>query len=476
MLPLIGGIIGILIIAILFNLIFRRIYRRVPPSMAMVVFGRGRTRFVTGGGSIVAPLFEEADYLDLRVKTVKKEKDEVYTIDGIPILLDWVAQVQIDGNEDSLLTAARAFLGKTQEEILAIITETLSANFRAIVGQLTVEAIHRDRDAFVLRVQELASDDMAAMGVIIISMGIEEITDSQGYFEAMAAPQIAVIKRDARIAEAEADREARIRAAAATREAEQAELQAERDILQQKQDLEIRQVEVDREVGLERARAQREVESERARAVEQQQEADILVPARAKREATEIEADGERRKSVIVAEADAEATRKRAEADADATKQAGFAEADRLRALKEAEAEGTRATLLAEAEGRRELATATAAEGEINLRQFVIETLARADVEKTAYIAEALAGVGENVKIVQFAGGNNGNSPTGATFLDVLLNVPEMATILNAKIEALGGENIEKQLARVISTLRELQAADDIPQLSDGAAQADQTA
>ena len=126
----------------------------------------------------------------------------------------------------------------------------------------------------------------------------------------------------------------------------------------------------------------------------------------------EIDADAERKRAVIVAEADAEARRKRAEVEAMAIQRQGHAEAEKMKALKSAEADGTRATLLAEAEGRLELARATAAEGEINLRQFVIEVLAQADVDKTAHIAQAMAGVGENVKIVQFGHGSRAVAAT----------------------------------------------------------------
>lgn len=433
LLVLVGGS-GVIAAMVAF---FMRIYHRVPPSEVMVIYGNRETRFVSGRGSFVSPMVEDFQFLDLTVKTVKKEADEVYTTDGIPILLDWVAQVQIDSREEILATAARAFLGKDESQIQLVITETLSANFRAIVGRMTVEEIHRDRDAFVLTVQQLASNDMEAMGVRIISMGIEEITDGLGYFEAMAAPQIAAIKRDARIAEAEAERAARVKSAHAMREAEQAELEAERDILEQKQALQLREVERSKTVGLEEAKAQQSVQMQRAKAVEQEQEAEVLVPARAKREATEIEADAER------------------------MQRTGNAEAERLRALKAAEAESTRNSLMAEAEGRRELARASAAEGEINLRQFVIETLARADVEKTAHIADALAGVGNNVKIVQFAGGNGADSPTGVTLLDMLLNVPEFATMLNAKVEALSGEGIEPQVERVLNMLAGLRVVGD---------------
>ena len=269
-----AGVLGILALLVGLGItglggaaLIRRIYRRVPPSNAMVVYGRGSTRYVSGRGSIVSPLFEEVQYLDLRVKTVKKEQDDVYTTDGILILLDWVAQVQIDAAKDMLPIAARAFLGKEPHEVQLVIAETLSANFRAIVGKMTVEEIHRDRDAFVLTVQQLASDDMSAMGIRIISMGIEEITDNQGYFEAMATPQIAAVKRDALIAQAEADREARVKAATAMREAEQAEIDAQRQILEQKEAFELRDVERQQAIGLEEARAQRIVEEERAKAV-----------------------------------------------------------------------------------------------------------------------------------------------------------------------------------------------------------------
>src|SRR3972149_10622384 len=100
----------------------------------------------------------------------------------------------------------------TRQDVTNVNAQTLSANFPAIGGQLPVEDVHRDRDAFVNRVQQLASDDMAAMGVRVISMGIEEITDDQGYFAAMAKPVIAAVKRDATIAQEGTDRDSRITA------------------------------------------------------------------------------------------------------------------------------------------------------------------------------------------------------------------------------------------------------------------------
>jgi flotillin len=460
-----AALIGLLVLY-LFGRRIANIYHRIPPSQVMVIYGRGKTifggegdlerigvRLVTGGGAFVWPIMEDFGYLDLTVMTIAKAKDEVYTVDGVPIRLDWVAQVQIDSDELSLLTAARAFLGRSREDVKNVIAQTLSANFRAIVGQLTVEDVHRDRDAFVNRVQQLASDDMAAMGVRVISMGIEEITDDQGYFEAMAKPVIAVVKRDAIIAEAEAEREARIKAAEAKREAEQAELDAQRAIVEQKQALELREVEKVKTVGLAQAESDRAVQEQRAAAIEKEKEAELLVPARAEREAIEIKAEAERRRITITADAKAEAIRKEASGQAEATEVTGRAEAEKMKVMRLAEAEGTRANLLAEAEGKEKIAQATAAQGEINLRQVIAELMIQAEVSKIEAIGNALKGIGENVRIVQFSGADGGASGNESALVDFLKGIPELATVVNTKTEALAGDNIEGVLKRVLALL-----------------------
>lgn len=481
---IVGAVVLVVVIALI-TLITRQ-YHRVPPSEVMVVYGRQNARMITNGGVFVVPLLETYKKLDITIITIKQEKDEVYTERGVPIKLDWVAQVQIDPEETALRTAARAFLDKTREEVRQIIAETLSANFRAIVGQLSVEEIHRDRDSFVQKVQDLARDDMAAMGIKMLSMGIEEITDDQGYLTAMAAPQIAAIKRDAQIAEAEAEREARVKAADARRTAEQAELDSLREILAQREALNIREVEVQKRVGLANAASEQEVQKQKALAVEQQQEAEVLVPARAKRQATEIDAEAARQKATIEAtataeatrisaQATAEATRIRAEAEAKATQDRSRAEADALRAMKEAEAagqkaqaeavqahkmaeaEGDKAKLLAEAEGRRELAAASSAEGEINLRQFLIEQVTHAEIAKAEAISKALAGLGNNVRMVNFSGGSANGS--GNTFMDFLMGIPEMAEVLRAKVEALSGDDIESTALRIAGMFNAIRTA-----------------
>ena len=101
------------------------------------------------------------------------------------------------------------------DEIKNIAMQTLEGHLRAILGTMTVEEIYQNRDAFASKVQEVAAGDMANMGLTIVSFTIRDIRDTQGYLDALGKPRIAQVKRDAQIAQAEADRDAMIRSAQA---------------------------------------------------------------------------------------------------------------------------------------------------------------------------------------------------------------------------------------------------------------------
>jgi hypothetical protein len=76
-------------------------------------------------------------------------------------------------------------------------------------------------------------------------------------------------------------------------------------------------------------------------------------------------------------------------------------------------------------------------------------------------IAQALAGLGGNVRVVQIGGnGHNGNGSTGNAFTDMVMNIPEMAETFRAKVEALSGEDFETSLARVAQLFTVLRSTD----------------
>ncbi|HEY5345093.1 MAG TPA: SPFH domain-containing protein, partial [Verrucomicrobiae bacterium] len=122
------------------------------------------------------------------------------------------------------------------DDIKNIAMQTLEGHLRAILGTMTVEEIYQNRDAFASKVQEVAAGDMANMGLTIVSFTIRDIRDTVGYLDALGKPRIAQVKRDAIIANAEADRDSQIRSAQAKQAGQEAQFAADSKIAEAQRD------------------------------------------------------------------------------------------------------------------------------------------------------------------------------------------------------------------------------------------------
>src|SRR3989441_2381205 len=243
------GTVGIVVVVIIFLAIWAGRYTKVGPNQVLVVSGRQHRyvdpdgnkrdvgyRIVKGGGVFFWPVFEKVDILKLELLTIDVQTPEVYTSKGVPVRVDGVAQIKVKGDDISIATAAEQFLSKTTDEIKNVATQTMEGHLRAILGTMTVEDIYQNRDAFASKVQEVAAGDMANMGLGIVSFTIRDIRDGQGYLEALGKPRIAQVKRDAQIAQAEADRDAMIRSAQATQAGQEAKFIADSKIAEAQRD------------------------------------------------------------------------------------------------------------------------------------------------------------------------------------------------------------------------------------------------
>src|SRR5881392_4141412 len=77
---------------------------------------------------------------------------------------------------------------------------------------------------------------MANTGLGIVSFTIRDIRDTQGYLDALGKPRIAQVKRDAIIAQAEADRDSQIRSAQAKQAGQEAQFAADTKIAEAQRD------------------------------------------------------------------------------------------------------------------------------------------------------------------------------------------------------------------------------------------------
>jgi len=346
-------------------------YRKVGPNEALIIAG-GRKRTITladgtkqkvgyryrlGGGIFVWPGMEKVYVLPMDIIPVSIRTPEVLTHGGVPIMAEASAQIKIDSSDETIHRAAQQFLGIGRDGIRDVAVNVLEGKVREVIGGMSVEEIYRGRHEFSRRVVEAVKGDFARMGLAMLSFALKDISDTQGYIDALSKPQIAAAKRDAAIAQAETEKESIIKSSQARKEGEVARLQSEAQIAKAQWENEAKKAESQVLVNTKKAQADFSYELERHRLGQDLKKEEAKVKQIEKEEAIKIEqleiARKEReleatvikpadaRKYQIKAEADAEEYRIAAEAKgkSEALKLEGLAEADEIRAKGGAEAE-----------------------------------------------------------------------------------------------------------------------------------------
>src|SRR6478735_852593 len=262
------GIVVFLLIALI--AVFITKYRTAGPDEALIVTGSylgnknvhidesgNRIKIVRGGGTFVLPVFQQAEPLSLLSSKLEVSTPEVYTEQGVPVMADGVSIIKIGGSISEIATAAEQFLGKAKEDRETEAREVLEGHLRSILGSMTVEEIYKNREKFSQEVQRVASQDLAKMGLIIVSFTIKDVRDKNGYLESLGKPRIAQVKRDADIATAEAEKETRIKRAEAHKDAQKAELERNTEIAEAEKMNQLKTAEYRREQDIAKAEAER---------------------------------------------------------------------------------------------------------------------------------------------------------------------------------------------------------------------------
>jgi flotillin len=474
----VAAILAVALALIIALWLLSRNYIKVPPNMAAVISGRSRKlpdgtvvgyRLVRGGATLIVPFLEKVDYLNLNVLTVPLATSRAYTVQGVPVSVKAVANVKIKGDDESLRAASERFLGMKPEEFHRLVFQTLEGHLRAILGTLTVEEINNDRQSFAQKLTTEAAGDLEKMGIGLDALTIQEISDEEGYLDALGKKRTAEVRRDAEIGEAEATRDSKIKASLAMQEGEKVRLESEAliaastrqtevqraqytaEILREKAkadqagplaDAKARQEVVAEEVRIERIRTQEQiaVQEQEVLRKEKELEATVVKKAEAERRASVLRAQGEQeaailaaegRKRAVIATAEAESEKLQREgkgraaaveaeglAEAERIKALGLAEAEKIQAQGLAEAKAIEARGLAEAAAIKEKAAAWREFNDAARLQTILEKLPSI-IESTApalrAVSEPLGKIDKIVMIDQGGGGadGNGHGPNG---------------------------------------------------------------
>src|SRR5579864_9123269 len=453
-----GAVAVLAMVAVGYVIAYLAFLKKAGPNEVIVVSGRGKVNFISGGAGMVVPLFHTWNRLSLEVMTLEVTTPEVYTAQGVPIAVDGVAQIKIKKDDASLHAAAERFLGKRPEEIAKIALETVQGHLRGILGTLTVENIYMSRDQFAQKVQEISAGDLGNMGLGIDSFTIRHIRDKHGYLEALGKPRIAEVKRTASVAEAMAAKEAAIAEAnadrsrrqqeadaSARRAAEIANSQAAQAIADQQAIANRKRADTEMAYDLQKKTMQIQIEEQEIKRRERELDATVKRQADAKRYEIETLASAERQR----VETGAEAERSRLATVAEGEKARGLAAAEVTRATGLAQAEADRARGIAEAQIRQAqgLAEALAMEKKAEAwRNYgeaaVLQILAPVLPEIARAVAEPLSRIDRITMVATGGNGDLGASKVTAEVARVLSQLPPV-------VESLTGVNLENLFARL---------------------------
>jgi flotillin len=467
--------------------LFSRNYIKVAPNAVAILSGRKHRladnrvigyRMIRGGAAFRWPLLEQVDYLWLNVFTIPLEIKRAYTLQGVPISVKAVANVKIKSDDISLSAAAERFLKMPPEQIQRVIFQTLEGHLRAILGTLTVEEVNSDRQSFAQKLTTESSADLERMGIGVDVLTIQEISDEEGYLDALGKKRTAEVKRDGTIGEAEATRETKIKSALAMQEGEKAKFDADANIAAASRDFMMKQAQYQAEVDTEKAKASQagplaeakakqgvvieEVRVEKSQTQEQisvqeqevlrkvkELEATVIKPAEAERQAAIIRAEAKKQAAILEAEGQKSAQIALAQAQQEKLKQEGMGRAAAVEAEGRAEAAKVEAIGLAQA---RAIEAQGVAEAQAILKkaeawkQFNDAAKLQTILEKLPSVLQASAGIfgavaaplGNIDKVVVIEQGNGGDGGGTGGIGRIARTGPALVFSLLQQFQALG--------------------------------------
>ena len=412
-------------------------YRKFAPNEVGIFYGRkylsadGTTRgfrLVAGGGSMLWPVVEHLQVMNTAAFQTVIDETAIPNKDNVKINVRGVATCKIAGAPEDLNNAAMSFLGKRDDQIEEFVCNILMGHLRSIIGKLGIDEILRQRDAFNRMVVEESAEELRRLGIQVITLVIQDVSDAHGYIDALGKQAVAEAIRDADIKVAQAQAQTQKMISEANREAavvtadndvQTAEAQRDRDVKKAQfkvaadselaranqalaiataeQEKMLRTREAERDAAA--AEAQINVQTQLAARVEQELIANVVKQAEAECRRMVIGAEAAKQKTVIDAQAFQQAAMLHADADKAVTVRRAEAERDAATLSGEGEAARNKAILLAAAEGdaaKVRQSLLARAEGEAALKGQVLE----AEAEGTRKLAAALAELTDSARLI----------------------------------------------------------------------------
>lgn len=278
-------------------------------------------RIIKGGRGFKIPIIESVTRLSLNSIPLEVNITKALSKGIIPVNIDGRANIKIAGSEkDGINNAIERFLGKNLNEVAQVAKQTIEGTLRGVLATVTPEEANSRRLELAEEVAAQAQNDLKKLGIVLDYFKIQNISDDQGYLEAIGRKKNAEVIKNARIAEATAEAEARAISAEQKRKGNVAEAEAEITISDAENKLAVHRASLSAETNRAQQKAkyageiakveeEKLLEAERVELNRRRYEADTIIPAEAEKRAAELKAIGESARILENGKATAEAIR-----------------------------------------------------------------------------------------------------------------------------------------------------------------------
>jgi uncharacterized membrane protein YqiK len=341
---------------------YQRLYKKTRANEAFVRTGRGGVSVIRDGGAFVVPFLHElieVSLSTLKLRVTRKDEDALITQDKLRADIEAEFFVRVQPDEESILQASRS-LGDRMgdpEAVKELVEDKLVSVLRTAAAGKTLEQLNSERDEFLSEVMKLLGDDLRANGLILETVTIsrldqtddsflkaENIFDAQGRRKIAEITQINLTERNRLVREGERQRKLQdVQTHQEVLELEQKEQEAEARMLAEVAKI---QADTERAAQVERISARRKVELaevDKLKALE--------LAAREQQEAVEV---AERAKQQKIARAEQERAAAEADlADAEAARERSRQKVETVRVTEEGERLKARGVIDAQAAAER---------------------------------------------------------------------------------------------------------------------------
>jgi flotillin len=261
-------------------------------------------RVLTGGRALRIPVLETVQRMNVTTIPIRIEVRKAYAKGGTPLNIQAIANVKISTDKALVGNAIERFLGCDRSELARVAQETLEGYLRGVVATLTPEQLNEDRLRFAERIATDVSKDLVQLGLQLDTLKVQSVSDDVDYLRSLGRQQIALLLRDAEIAESNALTEAEQIEAECEEQAKVAQTQNQTLVLEQENALRRVKAKLEQTAKSEeeitiaaakekRAKAEQILQTLRTELETFRLQADIVLPAQAQRTAAEFAARGE---------------------------------------------------------------------------------------------------------------------------------------------------------------------------------------